>query len=221
MKKASPCIACSIVTTSRGDVRSLRDRPEPSITCGATPSTPSSSRTTRAPALVLPDVPKRAPSTLTSVSAMKLSDGGFINRTRSATDTDCHSVRSAAPGGAMPVDAPRRTRTPSLRSCLVNALAAKRAGLRCQYGESAPVRPRLKVRADSGPTSDVRRKREDGTPRRGSNADSSPRTRPVTWAIPAPATCRARRRAASASNVGIAAAAQVEVTAHDARAVGR
>ena len=133
---------------------------------------------------------------------MKLSDGGFISRTRSATGGERHSVTSAASAGARPRAARRRTLTPTARSCLANAAAAKRAGLRCQNGERRPERPRLKVSAESGPVSDVSRNPDDGTPRRVSKADSSPRTRPRTATIPASATCWARRPESSASNVG-------------------
>jgi hypothetical protein len=58
------------------------------------------------------------------------------------------------------------------------------------------------VSADSGPTSDVSRNAEDGTPRRVSNAVSSPITRPVISSIPASTTCCASRLESSTSNVG-------------------
>ena len=75
---------------------------------------------------------------------MKLSDGWFISRNRSATGWERHApTGDRARSAVRPRRAPRATSTPRWRSCLVNAVAAKFAGRFCQYGARCPVRPRL------------------------------------------------------------------------------
>ena len=203
MKAASSCSSCSSVTTSLGVVRSERERPEPSTIRGAIPSVPSSSVATSAPAAVLPAPPKRAPTTLISVSAMKLSDGWFICRSRSASAAERQAPTGTAASAVRPRRAPRSTSTPRWRSCLVKNVAAKLAGRFWKYGALRPVRPRLNVSAESGPpTSELSAKPDDGTPRRVSNADSSPITRPVIRRIPAWATCWARLLESTTSKSG-------------------
>jgi hypothetical protein len=129
---ASPPSSSNSATTSRGEVRLERDRPEPSVIRGAMPSSSSSSRMTAAPAAVLPRSPNCAPSTLMSISAMKLSDGWFISRSSSAAGWERQAPTATASFGVRPRRARRSMSTPSPRSCLVNARAAKFAGRRCQ-----------------------------------------------------------------------------------------
>ena len=100
-------------------------------------------------------------------------------------------------------------------------VAAKLAGRSCQYGARLPVRPRLNVSADSGPTSDVSRKPEDGTPRRRVErrlvADHAAGDRDdpgVGDLLGEPVGVEQVERR-------IAAALQVEVAADDAGGVGR
>ena len=158
MKAASPCSSSSSVTTSLGDVRSERERPDPSTIRGDIPSSPSSSVATCAPAAVLPAPPYREPTTLISVSAMKLSDGWFIWRSRSASGAERHAPTGTASVAVRPRRAPRATSTPRWRSCFAKNVAAKLAGRFWKYGALRPVRPRLNVRAESGPpTSELER----------------------------------------------------------------
>ena len=108
------------------------------------------------PAAVLPAPPNCAPSTLTNISAMKLSDGWFISRSSSVTGWERHSVTSAASLGVRPRRALRETFDAERRAAASRTrVAAKFAGRFCQYGARRPVRPRLNVSAESGPTSDV------------------------------------------------------------------
>jgi hypothetical protein len=129
-----------------------RESPEPSATVVRIPNRAAVSRTTSAPALVLPPTPKRAPSALISVSAMKLSDGTFMEATMFCSAGEPRPASATAVAGAAPARAPRRTVTPRRRSALVNAWAANLAGLAWNSGRRRPVKPRLKVSALSGPT---------------------------------------------------------------------
>src|SRR5690349_19531292 len=64
-------IAASRSTTSCGVVRFCRLSPEPSTICGRAPSLAAWLRATAVPAEVVPPLPKSAPRSLSSVSAMK------------------------------------------------------------------------------------------------------------------------------------------------------
>ncbi len=168
-----------------------------------TPSPAIVLRTTLAPTAVVPRPPNVAPSDLISVSAMKLSDGTFIEAIRREIVGEPTIASWTTAGGATPARAPRRTATPRRRSAAVNALAANRGGLVWKTGRRRPVKPRLKVSALSGPTSNVVRNPSEGGPRRPSNADSSPITRPRTSVRPVSAIrLSARRPAALASKLG-------------------
>ena len=65
----SSCMPSSRSTTSRGLERLERVRPEPSTALTAEPWARAKSSTTPAPAAVVPAPPKRAPSSLISISA--------------------------------------------------------------------------------------------------------------------------------------------------------
>jgi hypothetical protein len=145
-------IAVSSDTTACGDVRFERDSPEPSATVVRIPISAAVWRTTAAPALVVPPAPKPAPSALISVSAMKLSDGTFIEATRFSMPGELSPASGTAAAGATPARAARRTVTPRRRSAAVKALAAKAGGLAWNSGRRRPVKPRLNVSALSGPT---------------------------------------------------------------------
>jgi hypothetical protein len=80
------------------------------------------------------------------------------------------------PVGASPAWALAPNFTPARLSARSNASAVNWAGLAWKYGARTPVRPWLYDSALSGPTSLVSRKFEAGTPRKASNADSSPST---------------------------------------------
>jgi len=69
-------------------------------------------RTTAAPALVVPAPPKRAPRSLTSVSAKKLSDGGNVSPSNPLIVGDWTAASWVAPAGvaAAPEDPPTVTR---------------------------------------------------------------------------------------------------------------
>ena len=129
VKAASSFIPLSMPTTSRGDVRSWRESPEPSTMRGATPNAASSARTTAAPAAVLPAPPKRAPRALISISDMKLSDGRFCSRSRSASGADSHALSGTAFAGVRPAPPVARTDTPRARSAVAKLRAANRAGV--------------------------------------------------------------------------------------------
>ena len=106
----------------------------------------------RRPARVLPVGPKRAPRSLSSVSAMKLSDGTLVRRISSATSGEGCSASATARPAALAAAARRgRRRTPSRRSAQLEGVGrvARRAGL--EAGARGP-RPRLKVSPLSGPT---------------------------------------------------------------------
>ena len=145
-------MAVSSDTTAFGDVRFQRDSPEPSTTVVRMPSWAALERTTAAPALVVPPVPNSAPMALISVSAMKLSDGRFIEAIRFSMPGELRLVSATAVAGATPARALRRTITPRRLSAAVNALAANFGGLAWNSGRRRPVKPRLKVSALSGPT---------------------------------------------------------------------
>ncbi len=76
------------------------------------PNVASCSRTTAAPALVVPAPPKCAPRPFSSISASKLSDGTFVWRTISLIGGESTPAISCASGGAVP--APLRPSTPTL-----------------------------------------------------------------------------------------------------------
>ena len=59
-------------------------------------------RTTAAPAAVVPPAPKRAPMSLSSVSAKKLSDGVFVSAIKVAILGERTLASIWAPGGAVP-----------------------------------------------------------------------------------------------------------------------
>ena len=100
----------------------------------------------------MPPAPKRAPSALISVSAMKLSDGTFIEATRFSIAGEALVRQRDGARGVAPARALRRTVTPRRLSAAVNALAANSGGLAWNSGRRRPVKPRLKVSALSGPT---------------------------------------------------------------------
>ena len=80
MKTVLDCMSLSSVTTWAGVVRSDRDSPEPSLSWGWMPKLEASwARMTAAPAAVVPPLPKRAPRSLVSISAKKLSDGVLVS----------------------------------------------------------------------------------------------------------------------------------------------
>ena len=130
-------------TTWRGVVRSKRERPEPSTIFGAMSNCLRVSRTTAPPPAVEPSPPNCAPRPLSSISAMKLSDGWFIWRAIEAIGGDSHSDSGVIPVGASPERALPMIFTPRRSSAFSNAWAAKRAGLAWKYGRGLPVRPWL------------------------------------------------------------------------------
>ena len=97
--------------------------------------------------------PKRAPSALISVSAKKLSDG-HVHRGDEALRSSARAPASVD-GARRRRAAPRAAAQPSRRGGAApraNALAANSGGLAWNSGRRRPVKPRLKVRALSGPT---------------------------------------------------------------------
>ena len=80
---------------------------------------------------------------------MKLSDGTFIAATSSAIVGEPSMASCGALPGATPLRAARAIVTPRRLSAAANAFAAVSGGL---DWKRRPTKPRLKVRALSGPT---------------------------------------------------------------------
>ncbi len=79
---------------------------------------------TAAPAAVVPAPPKRAPRSLSSVSAKKLSEGGSISPSSWATVGDGAVASWTAPGGVLAAPLAPRMLTPSALSAWRSLRAA-------------------------------------------------------------------------------------------------
>ena len=170
-------------------------------------------RTTAAPAAVVPAPPKRAPSALSSISAMKLSDG-LVLQPQQLRERERRPVgqRDGASPGVVRL---RRRRGPPrrrLRSARGERARGEARGRGLAVGRglarAAVVDGERAQRPGLG-----RQAEEPRTARRAaaSKADSSPSTRPVTRVTPAAATCVGQPADVQRAQVGVAAAAQVEV----------
>ena len=86
--------------------------------------------TTEAPALVVPAPPNRIPSCLSSISAMKLSDGEFVSWMSVASRGELTAASGAAVTGVSPepTRVPFITLTPAAPSAESSCCAANCAG---------------------------------------------------------------------------------------------
>ena len=184
-------------------IRSSDDSPEPS-----TSRTPAVGMRGRAhlgdaprarPAALVPTPPSSVPRCLRSISAVKLSLSWFISR---------HDRRERI--RACPRRAGRRRRARSRARCARRRRScARRApcGARAPRGAAARApasRARGRPRAQRAAASRRRRSTASSRapPRRVSNADSSPRIRPVTRRIPLARSVAASRRCRAEVSVG-------------------
>ena len=113
--------------------RSSCERPEPSTIrtpASGIEASPSSFITTAAPAAEVPMFICTAPSSFSSISAVKLSLSRFIQRTIDCSAADSTEASVTASSPATPSVARPGTATPALRSAARNASAAASAGWR-------------------------------------------------------------------------------------------
>ena len=150
-------------TTSRGDVRSDRERPEPSTIVGASSSSASSSSITACA--------RRGAAGPAEAVAQHLDQhlGHEVVR-RLVHLPQQHGQRLGPPGAdrhgrprgaARPRRRGRRRRRRRAAAWRTGRRRSSRAGS-ASRARAAPVRPRLNVSAESGPTSDVRRNARGG-----------------------------------------------------------
>ena len=192
--------------------RSSEESPEPS-----TIRTPSvgiraaaiSSTTTCAPACARARRARRAsPRCLSSISAVKLSLSRFIVRTITDSVAERSVARRAASPGALPEPGAAGDRRPRARRALRGGPAPRGAG------ERAPASPaRGRRRAPRAAASRPPRSTPSipAPPRRLSNADSSPRIRPVTLRDPGRAQGGSEAGEVGGRERGVAVAVEVEV----------
>ena len=102
-------------------------------------------RMTAAPAAVVPPLPKRAPRSLVSISAKKLSDGVFVSEISVAIRGEPAEVRVWAARGVAPaVTRTRRgTWTPAACRAATNCCPASSAGWVKYVDPSELAQPRL------------------------------------------------------------------------------
>ena len=204
----------------RAVIRSSDDRPEPSTS--RTPSVGMSAArisaiTTAAPRALVPTRPSSVPRCLRSISAVKLSLSRFMRCTIAESGSDVSVARGTASTGAIPI--PIRPATAILRA--PSALRSVRAARSGGESDGQPC-ARSTTSADSGGVSPPTKYRfQPSAPRRLSNADSSPRIRPVTRRIPLALSVETRPAMSAEDNVGSPSLRRYRSPSHTGPPAGR